>query len=131
MPFIFSAPLAAFTDDLPDEDEEGSGGIGVDAHMDMEAGASEGGCDGGEGGGLHGHSSNLHREHSSQVKGSQQNLYPDINVIPPSRSRSPSASELQSLMPALLAGCTFSPFPLSVIKRRLNNTQGISTLYVW
>ena len=76
---LFSAPLAAFTDDLPDEDEERSGGDGgVDA-CDMEAG---------EGGG------NLHKDlQSGPLRGSQQNLYPDINVIPPSRSRSPSASK--------------------------------------
>ena len=77
-PSPFSAPLAAFTDDLPDEDEERSGGEGgVDA-SDMEAG---------EGGG------NLHKEQGGPLRGSQQNLYPDINVIPPSRSRSPSASK--------------------------------------
>ena len=81
----FSAPLAAFTDDLPDEDEERSGGgSGVDAG-DMEAG------EGGGGGG-----GNLHKDLQLQggpLRGSQQNLYPDINVIPPSRSRSPSASK--------------------------------------
>ena len=82
---------------MPDEDEEGSGGgggiggVGVDAN-DMEAGAGDGG-DGDGGGGGGGGGGNLHKEHGSQLKGSQQNLYPDINVIPPSRSRSPSASE--------------------------------------
>ena len=95
LPPSISAPLAAFTDDLPDEDEEGTGvggmgGSGADP-SDMEAG---GGGDGGGDGDGGGHSGNLLKEHGgSQLKGSQQNLYPDINVIPPSRSRSPSASE--------------------------------------
>ena len=81
----FSAPLAAFTDDLPDEDEERSGGGG-------EGGVDAGDMEAGEGGG----GGNLHKDLQLQggpLRGSQQNLYPDINVIPPSRSRSPSASK--------------------------------------
>ena len=82
----FSAPLAAFTDDLPDEDEERSGGGGG------EGGVDAGDMEAGEGGG----GGNLHKDLQLQggpLRGSQQNLYPDINVIPPSRSRSPSASK--------------------------------------
>ena len=57
-----------------------------------EGGVDAGDMEAGEGGG----GGNLHKDLQLQggpLRGSQQNLYPDINVIPPSRSRSPSASK--------------------------------------